>query len=629
MRAGLALLGIDRFVLAVHDASFPGTADEDVGRGSPYSAGAAALFRLAWACGFDGIQLGPQGKTSRSNPSPYDATMLARSHLSLALGPLVAAEGELGGLLTLEEVARLVRGRPRTWGTRAAHAEAWDRLALAVSWAHRRFRRRPSVFPAVTAEVGRLARQDAERLEADGLFEILAAYHGTDDPTRWARGGAAKLDRHLFAPAAGDRQRARRWRAQLAAAHAARLDRNVFCEALLTLQHRATRARLAALGLRLWADLPVGTATRDRWRYAALFMPGYALGAPPSRTNPEGQAWGYPILEPRLLRAPGGGPGPALRFFDRRIDGLLADFDGLRVDHPHGLVSPWVYRTDGPGAGAAAVRSGARLYSSPDEPDHPRLARYAIARPRDLAPRGQVARHADDWERRLTDAQVSRYAILFDRLVARVRAAGGSSADIAPEVLSTCPYPLARVLARHALGRMRVVSKADPDDPRDPYRTANARPEDWLTLSTHDTPSIWSLTAELAGTPRAATWSRYLASRLAPTPGARPALAASLGVDPRRLPQAMLADLLVGPARKVALFFPDLLGMTARYNVPGVVSARNWNLRVPPSFRGLYRKRRATGAALDPAAAIAAALRARAADAAGDAADLARALDDA
>ena len=40
-------LGIRRLVLQIHDASFPSRPDEEVGRGSPYSAGARDFLTFA------------------------------------------------------------------------------------------------------------------------------------------------------------------------------------------------------------------------------------------------------------------------------------------------------------------------------------------------------------------------------------------------------------------------------------------------------------------------------------------------------------------------------------------------------------------------------------------------------
>src|SRR4051794_40245018 len=72
-------------LLAIHDASFPSDPDEDIGRGSPATRAAARLFTYARGLGFTGIQLGPQGQTSRANPSPYDGTIFSRHIGNIAL----------------------------------------------------------------------------------------------------------------------------------------------------------------------------------------------------------------------------------------------------------------------------------------------------------------------------------------------------------------------------------------------------------------------------------------------------------------------------------------------------------------------------------------------------------------
>jgi hypothetical protein len=47
------------------------------------------------------------------------------------------------------------------------------------------------------------------------------------------------------------------------------------------------------------------------------------MGAPPSRTNPEGQAWNYPVLDPdqfveRSSEMGSSAPGPAMRMLMAR-----------------------------------------------------------------------------------------------------------------------------------------------------------------------------------------------------------------------------------------------------------------------------------------------------------------------
>ena len=135
---------------------------------------------------------------------------------------------------------------------------------------------------------------------------------------------------------------------------------------------------------------------------------------------------------------------------------MAREYDGVRVDHPHGLVCPWVYDR-GAGDPLVAVARGARLFESPDLPDHPGLARYAIARPEQID--RAAPRHDDRWVRSLDADQIDRYAERFGILVQELADVGAS--DIVCEVLSTAPYPLVEVLRRYGLGRFRVTQKAD------------------------------------------------------------------------------------------------------------------------------------------------------------------------
>src|SRR5262249_57885645 len=120
------------------------------------------------------------------------------------------------------------------------------------------------------------------------------------------------------------------------------------------------------------------------------------------------------------------------------------------------------------------------------------------------------ARWADDWVTDLEPDQVRSYAVLLDAVVA---AAGGTE-NVVCEVLSTLPTPLARVLATHGLGRFRVTQKAVLSDPSDVYRSENARPEDWVMVSTHDTHPIWAVVETWGRAGEVRTRAEYLAARL-------------------------------------------------------------------------------------------------------------------
>ena len=61
------------------------------------------------------------------------------------------------------------------------------------------------------------------------------------------------------------------------------------------------------------------------------------MGAPPSRTNPEGQPWNYPVLDPDQYAT------RVRELVTLRADKSFDEYDSLRIDHPHGLICPWVY----------------------------------------------------------------------------------------------------------------------------------------------------------------------------------------------------------------------------------------------------------------------------------------------
>jgi 4-alpha-glucanotransferase len=570
-------LGIERLVLVVHDASLPSRPEEDIGRGSPYARGGRDFLRFARELGFTAVQLGPQGQTSRTNPSPYDGAAFSKSTLSIAFGELPEAQSAASALRRAFERAVATRSGP---GDRVAYVHAYDAQAGLLSLAL------AAAEPSELAAMKGFERANASWLERDALYAALAAEHGTDDWTEWP-------DVDQVVPV-GERAGTLRHR------HAAAMQRCTYGQLLVARQHQALRTELAEIGLELYGDLQAGLSHQDRWAYRELLLEGYCMGAPPSRTNPEGQPWGYPVLDPRL-------PG-AIELVRRRARRLLEDFDGLRIDHPHALVCPWVYRA-GQGDALAAVQAGARLHASPDLPDHPQLEPLAIPRPAQLT-RG-LPRYADGWVRELEPEQIDRYARAVDAIVRCAEERGRDARVLACEVLSTWPLPVRKVMERYGLGRFRVTQKADPTDRADVYRSENARPEDWIMVGTHDTRPLWQVADEWrhAGTvgPRAA----YLSSRLTPRGADRALLEREIATLPGRLEQAMVADLFLGPARNVSIFFADLMGIQTTYNAPGTVSDDNWALRVPGDYEHVYSERRQRGRAIDLAGALQLALAAK------------------
>ncbi|MGE5186037.1 MAG: 4-alpha-glucanotransferase [Acidobacteriota bacterium] len=539
----LARLGVRRLLLAIFDASFPSDPDEDLGRGSPATRAAERLFAYARALGFTGIQLGPQGQTARGNPSPYDGTIFSRNVGNIPARTL----RELAGDAAVD--AALVAG-----GGPVHYLHAYDASHALVARAY------DHITPELGARLGEFRRANASWLEPDALHAALCATHGGTGFRDWP-----ERERELWLR--GDRALAN----ELLAAHADAVARYAFGQLLVHEAHARARDRAQ---LALYGDLQVGYSDADAWTCAPAFLRGWDMGAPPSRTNPDGQPWGYPVLDPAQYT------GTARALVDARADKAFREYDSLRIDHPHGLVCPWVYRPE------RGVAAGTRLFESPDDPE---LARFAIARA-DQLDRGKP-RYADDWVHGLDAAQVDRYSILFDALLAAAVRHGRARADLSCEVLSTLPAPLGRVLARYGLGRWRVTQKANLDDASDVYRSENFAREDWAMLGNHDTAPILAV---VRGWPPAKReqWARHLAARLHL---AEPARLARDGF----LATAMLAEIFASRAENVSIFFADLFGFTERFNSPGVIDDANWTLRLPHDFERLHADRLAREEALD------------------------------
>ncbi|WNG23385.1 4-alpha-glucanotransferase [Cystobacter fuscus] len=614
--AALAALDVRNLVLSLHDPSLPGAPGEDVGRGSPYAAGGQRFFEFARELGFTGIQLGPQGQTTEDNPSPYDGTLFSRNVLNVALGELMREE-PWGALLRPERVRAVAASRPGG-ESRVPHRHVFrvQEEALEEAWETFQFKRAQAQPGGVIARVAErfedFQREHAQWLERDALYDVLCLEHGRSYWREWS----SEWDRRLWNPRPSEEGAFAHRRQVLRTKHAARVEAYAFRQFLVHEQHRTLRERTAAWGLKLYGDLQIGYSPRDAWAWQGLFLGSYLMGAPPSRTNPEGQPWNYPVLDPSRYHEPPGQPhayepvakpGPVLWFMAARVNKMLAEYDGLRIDHPHGLVCPWVYRA-GELEPVRAVQNGARLFASPDLADHPELARYALVPPEGLD--RSVARYADGWVRELSPEQVTRYSALFDAIIAAVHAQGRQVSDLLCEVLSTMPYPLRRVLEQYGLGRFRVTQKADLTNPRDVYRGENAEPADWIMLGNHDTKSIWALAERWFAVGEARAQADYLAWRLHPEEEGREAFAQRLVEERGMLVQAKFADLFVSRAENVMVFFADLLGLKETYNAPGTVSDENWSLRIPQEYRREYGEKLGRDEALNLPGALALALRA-------------------
>lgn len=580
LREALGRLGIERLSFAIHERCLPADGELDVGCGAPGGQGATDFLSFVEGLGFTLVQLGPPGQVSLHNLSPYDSTAFSRApqlaswsavaELGLVSADELPAAGAGSGDPGRCDDARAFAGSARRW---AFFHERWEALEAAGD---------PRLSP-LAARLDEFSARAGGWLRRDGLHGVLSERLGTTDTGRWPAG--------LRRPGEGAL-------ASLVADHALALRRFAREQWVLLEQHRAFRTRAKGLALEIWGDLQAGLSHADRWAHPEALLPGFLMGAPPSRTNPLGQPWGYAVLDPSH------GPDAA-GLLRARSEALFREYDGVRIDHPHALVCPWVYRA-GEADPYAAVRAGGRLHSiGPGRELSSALAPFDFARPEQLDARAQP--WADAFVVTLDDDQVDAYAWGMDMLVAAATAAGRGTGAIACEVLSTLPYPLRRVLERHGLGRFRVTSKADVTKADDVYLMEASREVDWAMTGTHDTPPLWH-TARSWSDAQTAARRAWVVSRLAPDGAGRAELERHFATSRDALAQGEQAVLFTGRARNVLLWWSDVLGEDRIYNRPGEVHPENWTLRVPPDFRAVHDARVRQRAAFDPAFCLALAL---------------------
>jgi len=96
-------------------------------------------------------------------------------------------------------------------------------------------------------------------------------------------------------------------------------------------------------GLRLLGDLPifVSVDSSDVWAYPELFLldeqlrPRFVAGVPPDYFSAQGQLWGNPVYNWKVLRQTG------YDWWIRRLQARLDYLDAIRIDHFRGFEAAW------------------------------------------------------------------------------------------------------------------------------------------------------------------------------------------------------------------------------------------------------------------------------------------------
>ncbi len=573
-------LQIEHLSLGVFEPSLPSTASEETGRGSLYSRGAELFFKFIADLGFTTIQLGPLGKTSFTDPSPYNSTVFSKNPLSLSLYKL---QEQFPELLQQKKLPHPFMQTPDSVSN-VDYLNAWNLIRNYETSLYHSFKEsmNPSLNRTFSLYLAERFNDSINWLERDAIYSTLNNIHKTEDWQYWP-----KIDKYLYGDITENINSSRI--DNIKKQYKSSVEQYSFTQFLLDYQHSEFKKTIHNYGLKIYGDLQIGYSHQDIWAYKNLFLPTYLMGAPPSRSNPEGQPWGYPVLNPNLFFRENG-LGPALQLMQARIDKMFREFDGVRIDHPHGLVCPWVYNSNDPDP-LHAVQNGARLYSSPSIAEHKELSKFSIVSESQLNKSPDCQRYSDDWVTDLTTEQINTYAIIIDLILNRAAHYGAGKSDIICEVLSTWPLPLKKVMQTRELGRFCITQKADPFNPADIYRRENTRAQDWIMPGNHDTKPVWLLVPERARSQWYNARANILAQQFSFSEDEKNHLLKKLIADPNIFCTYLFAELFLGPARHVYLFISDLFGINKTFNRPGLIHPDNWSMRIPPDFINFYRKK--------------------------------------
>lgn len=574
IQEALKVLGKKNLALIIHSNSFPSIEAEDTGFGSANSNGGKALIDFASGI-FNMIQLGPAGKTKSSDASPYTSTIFSNNPLFIDLKELTTDKWE--NILSEKTFAEIVANNPCKDVNYTAYRYIYNEQEHALKEAYENFKKLKS--NKLQNEFETYKSDNSCWLDKDALYEALSGEYGNDYYPMWK----SKTDKNLFNPKSIEQKLEFGNRInELEAKYADEINFYSFCQFVAFTQNEATKEYANKKGIKMIADRQVAFSDRDCWAYQALFMDGWMLGCPPDYFSKDGQAWGFPVIDPEKLfhadcsLADGGLLMKAL--FKKMFK---ENPGGVRIDHIVGLIDPWIYKS----GNKPKIEEGAgRLYSSPE---HLELAKFAIPTMEDLD--WDIRADKEQRVKTLTDEQIQLYGRLIEQIVIAAAEEEGLDKDgIVCEDLGTLTNPVAAVMEKYDLLGMKLTQFVVPEMYEHPYRGKNIQKRSWAMVGTHDNQPISMWADKLINTHEGYLHAKNLVEDVYGYEENKDDLIVKLTTDAKFLAQAKLVELFACEAENIQIFFTDFFGIKDYYNCPGTSGDKNWSLRLPNNFEEIY-----------------------------------------
>lgn len=571
IKEALKVLGKDNLALIIHGSSFPSADGEDTGFGTFNSESGHSLIEYASGV-FNALQLGPAGKTKCSDSSPYCGTIFSGNPLFIDLKKLTGKEWN--HILSEETFKKVVNENPKQNSGRTAYSYISKAQIDALKEAWSNFKNSKHLHK----EFEKFQKENSYWLDNDSLYEALSIENGNDYWYSWKN----ETDKNLLNPKNDEEKKLYASRTEeIKNKYSDEINFYKFCQFVLEIQNEETKKFALKHGIKMIADRQVAFSDRDAWAYQSLFMPGWYLGCPPDYFSKDGQAWGFPVMDPdKMYNADGslGEGGILMKNLYKKI--FKENPGGVRIDHIVGLIDPWVYKA---GKKPMPEQGAGRLYSSPE---HPELSKYAIARMEDL----DMTLESDKEKRvkSLSDEQIKLYGRLIEKIViAAAKECGLDKNAIVCEDLGTLTNPVDAVMKKYALQGMRLTQFVVPEKPEHPYRCKNITEHVWNMVGTHDNNPIAMWAESMINTHEGYLHAKNLIEDLFADADNKDDIIVRLTQDKDYLTFVKLVEIFASKARNVQIFFTDYFQIKETYNTPGTSGDQNWSLRLPNNFKDI------------------------------------------
>ena len=571
IKKALTALGKKNFIFIMHNGSFPAAAGENTGFGTINSDGGKEFINYAAGL-FDAIQMGPAGKTKKSDSSPYTGTIFSNNPLFIDLKQLTTSKWHK--ILSEATFNEIVENNPNKGKNRTSYSYITIKQSQAMMEAYKNFVKLND--KQLNKEFNKYKLENDSWLDKDSLYEAFSLENGSDYWPIWKN----KQDKNIFNPKSNEEKIEFAKRIdEISKKYAKEIDEYKFEQFILYKQNLETRKLAESKNIKMIADRQVAFSDRDCWAYQSLFLEGWCLGCPPDYFSKDGQAWGFPVVNPEKLFNSDGSLGDAGILMKNLYKKMFHENPGgVRIDHIVGLIDPWVYKK---GKKPMPEQGAGRLYSSPE---HEELKKYAIAKLEDLD-----TTLTSDKEKRvktLTEEQIKLYGRFIEKIViAAAKEEGLTKDSIVCEDLGTLTNPVAAVMKDYDLLGMKLTQFTVPTEEDDPYRCKNITPRSWAMIGTHDNQPVTVWANSLIHTHEGYLHVKNLVDDLFSEEQDKDSIIVKMTNDADFLKETKLVELFACKAENIQIFFTDFFNMNETYNVPGTSGDKNWSLRLPDNYK--------------------------------------------